>query len=194
MHLISASFFPFPRFLNLPIYIILNIQTNQSPMLAFEQTIPLNSSLLEQEPLFGFGFNPWSTPDSNDAGNDTTRQENILTPEEWKRQRRMKTNRESARRSRMRKRIHLEELMIQLDQLQAENHDLRTQLGSVVNQASLIRRENRRLQIEVAMFKRRLDETRSLLSVIRQLRRVNMLHNFHGFDQGQAGALASLIV
>jgi bZIP transcription factor len=147
----------------------------------------------EQEALSGYRFNPWSTPDSNDTSNDTTRQENILTPEESKRQRRMKSNRESARRSRTRKQIHLEELRIQLDQLPAENHDIRTRFRSVLNQASLVQHENRRLHIELAMFKRRLDETRTLLSVIRLLRRAGMPHNLHAFGQEQVGTLASLI-
>lgn len=165
-------------------------------MLALERTIPLNSNLLEQEPLFGFGFNPWSIPDSNDtASHDNTRRENrTLTPEELKRLRRMKSNRESARKSRLRKRIHLEELRIQSERLQAENSDLRTQLGSVLNRTNLVRHENRRLQIEVMLLKKRLDEAQTLLSVIRQERRINMTQNFHAFGrQGQASALASLI-
>ncbi|KAJ3706104.1 hypothetical protein LUZ61_009809 [Rhynchospora tenuis] len=161
-------------------------------MLAFDQTIPINYSVLEQESNFTFG----STPDSYDTSHDTTtaEQENPLTPEDSRRLRRMKSNRESARRSRMRKRIHLEELRIQLDQLQAQNHDLRTQLGSVLSRSSLVRQENKRLQIEALLFKKRLDEAQTLLLINRLHRVNNVPQNFQAFRRGQASALASLIV
>lgn len=163
-------------------------------MLSSRQTIPFNSPLLEQEPIFGFGYPPWSaSPDpyitSND--NNNTKQVNAQTLEETRRLRRMKSNRESARRSRMRKRIHLEELKIQLDQLQAQNCDLRSHLGSVLNRYSLIRQENRRLQMEALLFKRRLDEAQTLILISRRLSRVSGPQNFHAF--GNQGQLASLI-
>ncbi|KAF3323937.1 G-box-binding factor 2 [Carex littledalei] len=175
--------------------LINSMQTSIVSMLSLQQTIPLNSPLLEQEPIFGFGYTPWSAaPDPYDTSNDNTGQENAQTLEESRRLRRMKSNRESARRSRMRKRIHLEELKIQFDQLQAQNCDLRSQLGFVLNRYSLIRHENRRLQIEALLFKRRLDEAQALILVSRRLGRVSGLQNFHAFgNQGPASALASLI-
>ncbi|KAJ4759979.1 Basic leucine zipper 43 [Rhynchospora pubera] len=159
-------------------------------MQAFDRTIPINTSVLEQESNFTFG----SAPNSNDTSLETTEQENTLTVEDSRRLRRMKSNRESARRSRMRKRIHLEELGIQLDQLQAQNHDLRTQLRSVLSRSSLVRQENKRLQIEALLFKKRLDEAQTLL-IINRLHRVNNVpQNFQAFRRGQVSALASLIV
>ncbi|KAJ4800810.1 Basic leucine zipper 43 [Rhynchospora pubera] len=159
-------------------------------MQAFDRTIPINTSVLEQESNFTFG----SAPNSNDTSLETTEQENTLTVEDSRRLRRMKSNRESARRSRMRKRIHLEELGIQLDQLQAQNHDLRTQLGSVLSRCSLVRQENKRLQIEALLFKKRLDEAQTLLLINRLHRVNNVPQNFQAFRRGQVSALASLIV
>ncbi|KAJ4747356.1 Basic leucine zipper 43 [Rhynchospora pubera] len=159
-------------------------------MQAFDRTIPINTSVLEQESNFTFG----SAPNSNDTSLETTEQENTLTVEDSRRLRRMKSNRESARRSRMRKQIHLEELGIQLDQLQAQNHDLRTQLGSVLSRCSLVRQENKRLQIEALLFKKRLDEAQTLLLINRLHRVNNVPQNFQAFRRGQVSALASLIV
>ncbi|KAJ1701704.1 hypothetical protein LUZ63_001483 [Rhynchospora breviuscula] len=159
-------------------------------MQAFDRTIPINTSVLEQESNFTFG----SAPNSNDTSLETTEQENTLTAEYSRRLRRMKSNRESARRSRIRKRIHLEELRIELDQLQAQKHDLRTQLGSVLSRSSLVRQENKRLQIEALLFKKRLDEAQTLLLINRLQRVNNVPQNFQAFRRGQVSALASLIV
>ncbi|XP_078179817.1 basic leucine zipper 43-like [Carex rostrata] len=168
-------------------------------MLSLQQTILFNSPLLEQEPISGFGYTPWSAasePYDTSNDNNNTEQENHQTLEELRRLRRMKSNRESARRSRMRKRIHLEELKIQLDQLEAQNSDLRRRVGSVLNRYSLVRQENRRLEMEAALFKRRLYEAQTVILVSRRLSRVSGPQNFHAFGNlqgGQATALASLI-
>ncbi|KAJ4701582.1 Basic-leucine zipper transcription factor [Melia azedarach] len=81
----------------------------------------------------------------------------VYTVDERK-QRRMISNRESARRSRWRKKRHLENLTEQVNRLRAENRELKNRLNIVLNQCNVVGRENDRLTTEyVALWTRLAD-------------------------------------
>ncbi|PKA66503.1 Ocs element-binding factor 1 [Apostasia shenzhenica] len=98
----------------------------------------------------------------------------VTTLEEQRRIRRMISNRESARRSRMRKQRHLEDLRGQLNQLRSENRELSNQLEAVAHYCGLFRRDNYRLRSESAVLMSRLTEIRRAL-LLPQLHRLTSL-------------------
>ncbi|KAK4797220.1 hypothetical protein SAY86_029546 [Trapa natans] len=85
-----------------------------------------------------------------------------------RKRRRMISNRESARRSRWRKKRHLEELTEQMNRFTAENRELKNQLSQVVNQCHLVRMENQRLKSECADLKTRLSRLYGTLKLQQQ--------------------------
>ncbi|KAG8384245.1 hypothetical protein BUALT_Bualt04G0098100 [Buddleja alternifolia] len=85
-----------------------------------------------------------------------------------RKRRRMMSNRESARRSRVRKQNHLENLRNQLNRLKIANRDLATRLRLVAHQNQLVHGENEYLRSESAMLRQRLWDIRQVL-LVRQL-------------------------
>ncbi|KZV57025.1 Basic leucine-zipper 5 [Dorcoceras hygrometricum] len=81
---------------------------------------------------------------------------------------RMISNRESARRSRMRKQKHLDNLRNQVNRLKVANRQTMNRLSLVVQQNQLVRRENEYLSSESAMLRQRLWDIRQVL-LVRQL-------------------------
>ncbi|KAL7221704.1 hypothetical protein ACSBR1_023614 [Camellia fascicularis] len=79
--------------------------------------------------------------------------------------RRMISNRESARRSRMRKQKHLENLRNQANRLRVGNRDLMNRLRLVTHHSQLIRAENNRLESESALLRQKLWALRQVLLV-----------------------------
>ncbi|XP_077233478.1 basic leucine zipper 4-like [Tasmannia lanceolata] len=140
----------------------------------------------------GFDFNPWEenwvleeTPElmailqqiepvSSNSGSDESNR--VLTnrvqvePDERKK-RRMISNRESARRSRLRKQKHLEDLRNQVNRLRTENREITNRFGSISQHLHLVRRENDRLLSESAVLRQRLSFFRRIL-VLRQVQQV----------------------
>lgn len=84
-----------------------------------------------------------------------------LTPEELankhKKERRMLSNRESARRSRQRKQHHLDDLQTKVSQLRADNGKLMERLSMVNHHYSNILEENRKLSNERERLNMQLD-------------------------------------
>nr|QEO19226.1 putative bZIP transcription factor 2-like isoform X1 [Cymbidium ensifolium] len=121
------------------------------------------------------------------------------TPEEERRLRRMISNRLSARRSRMRKQRHLENLRTHLNRLKSENRDLSNRIGAVVHYSLLLRGENDRLQSESVSLYNRLAEIEHAIR-FRQFQRLSSLTTAAlcgGFGSSPAGGepnLSSLIV
>ncbi|KAK8937068.1 Light-inducible protein CPRF2 [Platanthera zijinensis] len=91
--------------------------------------------------------------------------------EEDRRLRRMISNRESARRSRMRKQQHLEELTAELNLLKSVNRDLSNRLWTVNQHTHIFRRDSFRLRADSTALRRRLKEIRRIL-LFRQLQRL----------------------
>ena len=89
---------------------------------------------------------------------------------EERKRRRMISNRESARRSRMRKQKHLENLRNELNQLRIQNRDLTNRLRSFTFHSHLVNSDNEKLRSEAIFLRRKLSESRQIL-VFRQLQR-----------------------
>ncbi|XP_074560077.1 basic leucine zipper 4-like [Curcuma longa] len=85
------------------------------------------------------------------------------SPDEQRMLRRKISNRESARRCRVRKRRRFEELRTESDRLMSLNRDLANRAGSMSHRCLLFRHENRRLRLEFASLGRRLSELRQLI-------------------------------
>ncbi|KAL0450137.1 UNVERIFIED_CONTAM: Basic leucine zipper 4 [Sesamum latifolium] len=85
-----------------------------------------------------------------------------------RKRRRMISNRESARRSRMRKQRHLENLRNQANRFKVGNREVMNRLRLVVHQTQLIQAENERLRSEAAVLRQRLWDIRQVL-LVRQL-------------------------
>ncbi|WOL08964.1 ocs element-binding factor 1-like [Canna indica] len=83
-----------------------------------------------------------------------------LSPDEQRRLRRKISNRESARRCRLRKQRHLEELRAESARLRSLNRDLESRAGALSYRCLLVRRANHRLRSESASLSRRLAELR----------------------------------
>ncbi|XP_044475958.1 basic leucine zipper 4-like [Mangifera indica] len=93
------------------------------------------------------------SPNSGSEGSNRT----VYTVDERK-QRRMISNRESARRSRWRKKRHLENLMEELNRLKEENREMKNNLSWAMNKSQLVWRDNERLTSEFVILWGRLSE------------------------------------
>ncbi|CAL9002091.1 unnamed protein product [Prunus brigantina] len=105
-------------------------------------------------------------PCPNDAPNRA-----VSVVDERKR-RRMISNRESARRSRMRKQKHLENLRNQVNRLRVENRELKNRLSYVLYHFQRVRTDNDRLQSEHVLLRQKLSDIRQIL-VYRQLQHMS---------------------
>ncbi|XP_050365435.1 bZIP transcription factor RISBZ2-like [Argentina anserina] len=101
----------------------------------------------------------------------TKRTMSVLVVDERKR-RRMESNRESARRSRMRKQKHLENLRNQVNKLRTENRELSNRLRYVMYHFQRVRTDNERLRAEHTMLRQKLSDIRQIL-VFRQLQNMS---------------------
>ncbi|KAK8572894.1 hypothetical protein V6N13_048454 [Hibiscus sabdariffa] len=80
-----------------------------------------------------------------------------------RKRRRMISNRDSARRSRMRKQNHLEKLSNEVKQLQMLNQQLNNHLHTVSHQNHCLRIDNERVRFECGILQHELSDMRRLL-------------------------------
>ncbi|KAJ6871899.1 basic leucine zipper 43 [Populus alba x Populus x berolinensis] len=115
----------------------------------------------EIQELLSLLQSPSPTENSGSRGSNQA----VYSIDERKR-RRMVSNRESARRSRWRKKKHLEDLTQQLNRLKIQNRELQNRLGSIINQSHVLWRENGRLMSESVALKARLSDLRLVLAAM----------------------------
>ena len=141
-------------------------------------------------PFAGFdgGFTPWDCPDflfalkptspnpvtsssGSDEPNQTPAEEkpgsddsnrDVSVMDERKR-RRMLSNRESARRSRMRKQRHLENLRNQMNQFRVQNRELNNRLQLLLHHCNSVRTENDWLRSERTLLRQKLSYISQIL-------------------------------
>lgn len=159
-------------------------------MSTFSSMLPSEAMLGVPFPTFEGGFTPWEyqqllsvTQPTSNSGSDSTSQNNhtlvdnsnsnsnsnsnVIVDDERKK-RRMISNRESARRSRMRKQKHLENLRSQLNRLRIQNRDLTNRLRFALYQCHLVQNENDQLRSENIMLRQKLSGISQIL-VFQQL-------------------------
>ncbi|XVF43325.1 hypothetical protein PTKIN_Ptkin02bG0031700 [Pterospermum kingtungense] len=132
--------------------------------------IPPNLEMMQNSIPAAFHFNRFSSPpdqftvqsSSNISNNSTSdeaeeQQQSII---DERKQRRMISNRESARRSRMRKQKHLDELWSQVIRLRNENHSLIDKLNHVSECHDQVLQENARLKEEASDLRQMLTDLR----------------------------------
>ncbi|TXG64593.1 hypothetical protein EZV62_011587 [Acer yangbiense] len=81
-----------------------------------------------------------------------------------RKRKRMISNRESARRSRMRKQKHLDDLMSQVDQLRKDNHQIISNISITTQHFSTIEAENSVLRAQVDELTHRLQSLNDIIS------------------------------
>ncbi|KAI3774797.1 hypothetical protein L1987_49359 [Smallanthus sonchifolius] len=80
-----------------------------------------------------------------------------------RKRKRMISNRESARRSRMRKQKHLDELATQLSQLRKENNEMMSSLSITTQHYMAVEAENHVMRVQVAELSRHLDSLNNII-------------------------------
>ncbi|MCD7464320.1 hypothetical protein HAX54_052508, partial [Datura stramonium] len=106
-------------------------------------------------PIQEFSIQP-SCISSNSTSDESEEQQHRIIDE--RKQRRMISNRESARRSRMRKQRHLDELWSQVLRLRTENHNLINKLNQVSESHEKVFQENMQLKEEASGLRRLLTD------------------------------------
>lgn len=91
-----------------------------------------------------------------------------------RKRKRMISNRESARRSRMRKQQHLGDLINQVSKLQSENSDLVAKINSASQMYVSVESENNVLRAQMMELTDRLNSLNSLLRVVENVSGLNV--------------------
>ncbi|GAU26911.1 hypothetical protein TSUD_05810 [Trifolium subterraneum] len=105
-----------------------------------------------------------SSPESGSQGSNR-----VVYSTHERKIRRMQSNRESARRSRWRKKRHVENLNNDVNRLKMENRELKNQLGLTMQYNLMLSAENQRLKSEsISLLARLLDLNRTLGIIISQ--------------------------
>ncbi|KAK7359227.1 hypothetical protein VNO77_01179 [Canavalia gladiata] len=99
---------------------------------------------------------------------------------EQRKRKRMLSNRESARRSRMRKQQHLEGLSEQVDQLNNDNNQIRTRIGITTQLFQNVESENAILRVQMAELSNRLQSLNEIINFINSSN-----NNYLVFDEPQ---------
>ncbi|KAB2090367.1 hypothetical protein ES319_A03G118800v1 [Gossypium barbadense] len=116
-------------------------------------------------------FTAQSSSMSNYSTSDEAEEHQVNIIDERK-QRRMISNRESARRSRMRKQKHLDELWSQVIRLRNENHSLIDKLNHVSERHDLVLQENAKLKEEASDLRQMLTDLKIGSPYLKELEEV----------------------
>lgn len=99
---------------------------------------------------------------SNSSGLQS--EEDLQQVMDLRKRKRMISNRESARRSRLRKQKHLEELMAQVAQLRRQNHQILTSLRATTHHHVTVDSENSILRAQAAELSHRLQSLAEIVA------------------------------
>lgn len=154
----TETFLPFPNFETgfTPWEDCEDLYTSYSTAITAQSPKPAGSSSGSDEP---------ARNQTNSNSDDQTRPVSVM---DERKRRRMLSNRESARRSRMRKQKHLENLRNQVNRLRLENRELNNRLQFVMYHCRRVCNENETLRSEHSFLRRKLSEIRQIL-IFRQL-------------------------
>ncbi|CAH1444832.1 unnamed protein product [Lactuca virosa] len=94
--------------------------------------------------------------------------EDIQQLMDQRKRKRMVSNRESARRSRMRRQKHLEDLMIQLSQLRKDNSLVIANVSTTIQHYTSVETENSVLRAQVAELSHRLESLNQIMALMNQ--------------------------
>lgn len=86
-----------------------------------------------------------------------------------RKRKRMESNRESARRSRMRKQKELDDMLGHVSQLQGANKQLLVRIDSVQQKYSVVEADNTMLRAQIAELTERLQSLNSVLKVVEEV-------------------------
>ncbi|TMW97874.1 bZIP transcription factor 11 [Solanum lycopersicum] len=106
-----------------------------------------------------------SSGNSSQIPNNSASDEVFMVVDERKRKR-MQSNRESARRSRMRKQKHLDDLMCQVTQLKKENSNILNSITMTTQQYGNVEAENSVLRAQMMELTQRLQSLNEILTYI----------------------------
>jgi bZIP transcription factor len=104
---------------------------------------------------------------------DSSPEQDSLVSDERKRKR-MQSNRESARRSRMKKQIHLDTLITEAERLKADNADMESRINLTTEQYIMVEKENQVLRARHAELAERLQSLNSILMIYEEFTGVSM--------------------
>lgn len=93
-------------------------------------------------------------------------EEDLQQVMDLRKRKRMISNRESARRSRLRKQKHLEELMAQVAQLRRQNHQILTNLRATTQHHVTVESENSILRAQASELTHRLHSLAEIVSLL----------------------------
>ncbi|KAJ8763495.1 hypothetical protein K2173_002378 [Erythroxylum novogranatense] len=93
-------------------------------------------------------------------------EEDLQTLMDQRKRKRMISNRESARRSRLRKQKHLDDLLAQVAQLRKENRQIITSVSLTTQHYSTVEAENSILRAQVSELSHRLESLNEIIQVL----------------------------
>ncbi|XP_050213776.1 bZIP transcription factor 11-like [Mercurialis annua] len=109
-----------------------------------------------------------------------------------RKRKRMQSNRESARRSRMRKQKHLDDLMSQVTQLRKDNSQILTSINITTQHFLNVEAENSILRAQMMEISQRLDSLNEILNFINTTTANNGIYgNHHHHQDHAAGGVAA---
>ena len=113
---------------------------------------------------------------------------------EEKKRKRMESNRESARRSRMRKQQHIENLTNDANQLKIQTRERSNQLRLMTHHIQLVRKENDRLKAESIILQRKLYQLGQIWQQQQQRSYQQQRHHIHPFSSSTLSSVATQII
>ncbi|KAK8512522.1 hypothetical protein V6N13_082931 [Hibiscus sabdariffa] len=127
-----------------------------------------------------------SSGNSNSSGStllqNSGSEEDLHQLMDQRKRRRMESNRESARRSRMRKQKHLDDLMAQLSLLKKDNYQILTGINFITHQYLNMEAENSVLRAQVMELSQRLDSLTEILNYLNNLTISNGVYESEAFE------------